>query len=313
MNKFQKMKNSLLELNNLPIYIAGHIKPDQDSICSCLALAEWLKINGKKVYVLLKNSDESLIDWQGESEFITFEIKDKEYNFIALDLNEMKRLGDFYDGFKRANYTINIDHHQGNLFETNETLSIPGISSTCEIIYEIIKPEKELSLKVCEQLYSGMMNDTNCFSRRLSKNTLKIAQKLINKGVNYTNIIKQTFSNRTLYQFKALAKIVEELKFDGIYYAVIDKELPEFCNLSHNEIVKQIAEDLRKIDSIDVFLMLIKNKNVITAKVMTNKSEIADKIAAIFGGGGHKKEAGFTVENITVEDIINKTKEYLKI
>ena len=51
----------------------------------------------------------------------------------------MKRLGDFYDYFKNAKYTVNIDHHQGNLFEADETLSIPGISSTCEIIYEIIK------------------------------------------------------------------------------------------------------------------------------------------------------------------------------
>ena len=312
MNKYQKMKQILLSLDNFPVYIAGHLKPDQDSICSCLALANWLKSQGKTAYVLLKKIDMSIIDWQGDLTLIVNEVSHKDYNFIALDLNEMKRLGDFYNDFKNASFTINIDHHQGNLFEANETLSVAGISSTCEIIYEIIKPERELSLSVCEQLYSGMMNDTNCFSRRLSKNTLKIAQKLINRGINYLDIIKKTFSNRTLYQFKALAKIVNELKFDEFYYAVIDNSLEEFKNLSHNEIVKQIAEDLRKIDGIDVFLMLIKNGNVITAKVMTNESEIADKIAGVFGGGGHKKEAGFTVDNLSIDNIIEKTKEYLK-
>lgn len=312
MNKFQKIKEVLMNLDNLPIYIAGHIKPDQDSICSCLALAEFLKNHKKTVYVLLQKDDESIIDWQGKPEIIVNEIKDKYYNFIALDLNEMKRLGDYYEGFKNASFTINIDHHQGNLFEANETLSIPGISSTCEIIYEIIKSKNDLSKSVCEQIYAGMMNDTNCFSRRLSKNTLKIAQKLINVGINYSEIIKKTFSNRTLYQFKALAKIVSELKFDEIYYAVVDKELPEFCNLTHNEIVKQIAEDLRKIDGIDIFLMLIKSGNKITAKVMSNISANADKIAAIFGGGGHKKEAGFSIENMSIEEIVAKTKEYLK-
>ena len=139
MNKFQKMNKILSELDELPIYIAGHIKPDQDSICSCLALAEFLKNKGKTVYVLINKADESIIDWQGKSDFIVNEIKDKNYNFIALDLNEMKRLGDFYEGFKSAKFTINIDHHQDNLFEANETLSIPGISSTCEMIFEIIK------------------------------------------------------------------------------------------------------------------------------------------------------------------------------
>ena len=36
------MKDTLLSIET-PIYIAGHIIPDQDSICSCLALASILK------------------------------------------------------------------------------------------------------------------------------------------------------------------------------------------------------------------------------------------------------------------------------
>ena len=315
MNKYSKMKSSLIDLNDLPIYIAGHIKPDQDSIGSCLALAHWLNSQGKNAKVLLKKGDETIIDWQGQNELIVFGIAEKDYNFIALDVNEMKRLGEFYEGFLNAKHTINIDHHQGNLFEANETLSVAGISSTCEIIYEIIKSAKgeKLENNICELLYAGMMNDTNCFSRRLSKNTLKIAQKLINQGINYTSIIKKTFSSRSLYQFKALAKVVNELKFDGIYYAVIDKSLEEFKNLSHNQIVKQIAEDLRQIEGIDVFFMLIKDGETIVAKVMTNSSDNADKIAMLFGGGGHKKEAGFTIKNISIDEIIEKTKNYLNI
>ena len=41
--------------------------------------------------------------------------------------------------FDNAEYKINIDHHQDNKYEADFTLSIPGISSTCEIIFEIIK------------------------------------------------------------------------------------------------------------------------------------------------------------------------------
>ncbi len=315
MNKFSKMKASLLRLDdNLPIYIAGHIKPDQDSVCSCLAIAAWLEQHGKKAFVLLNGSDKNIIDWQGGAKFLATEVTHEKYNFVALDLNEMKRLGDYYEAFKNAIHTINIDHHQGNVFEADETLSIPGISSTCEIIYEIIKPDRgdNLDKAICEQIYSGMMNDTNCFSRRLSENTLKIAQKLINAGIDYVGIIQKTFAGRTLYQFKALARVVDELKCDdGIYYAVVDKSREEFCQLSHNQIVKQIAEDLRKIEGIDIFLMLIKNGDTIVAKVMSNVSENADKLAAVFGGGGHKKEAGFTIKDTKIEEIISKAKEFL--
>ena len=313
MNKFKKTKEILLNLNSLPIYIGGHVKPDQDSVGSCLALANFLSKLGKEVYVLIEDFDKDILSWKGDYSKVVSEVKDEKFNFIALDLNEKKRLSRFVEYFDNAEYKINIDHHQDNKYEADYTLSIPGISSTCEIIYEIIVSHgKEfLDKDICDYLYAGMMNDTNCFTRRLSKKTMTIAQKLINFGADYTYIIKKTFSGRTMYQFKALAKLVNEIQFDGFHYVIVDKSLPEYKDLSHNNIVKQIAEDLRTIEGIDVFLMLIVNGDTIVAKVMSNISENADKLAAVFGGGGHKKEAGFTVKNVTVEKIIDKAKEFL--
>lgn len=313
MNKFKQTKEVLLNLNNLPIYIGGHVKPDQDSVGSCLALANFLSKLGKEVYVLLEDFDRDILSWKGDYSKVESEVKFDKFNFIALDLNEKKRLSRFVEYFDNAEYKINIDHHQDNKYEADYTLSIPGISSTCEIIYEIINAyDKHLFDKeICDYLYAGMMNDTNCFTRRLSKKTMTIAQKLINMGADYSYIIKKTFSERTMYEFKALAKLVSEIQFDGFHYAIVDKSLPEFKDLSHNSIVKQIAEELRKIQGIDVFLMLIVNGDTIVAKVMSNISENADKLAAVYGGGGHKKEAGFTVRDMSVEDILQKAKEFL--
>lgn len=313
MNKFKEAKQVLLQLNNFPIYIAGHIKPDQDSIGSCMALANFLNKNGKTAFVLLEDFDKEILDWKPNYSCVVNSVSEKKYNFIALDLNEKKRLGSFEKYFDNAEYKINIDHHQDNKYEADYTLSIPGISSTCEIIYEIINAESKTFFDndTCDYLYAGIMNDTNCFTRRLSKKTMAIAQKLINFGADYNYIIKKTFSERSMYEFKALAKLVSEIQFDEFYYVVVDKTLPEFKDLTHNQIVKKIAEDLRKIQGIDVFLMLIKSNDSIVAKVMSNVSENADKIAGIFGGGGHKKEAGFTIKNISVQEIVNRTKEFL--
>lgn len=313
MINYKKTKELLLNLpNDIPIYFAGHSKPDPDSVCSCLALAEYLKNNGKKVKVLLNKKDEPIIEWLNDNSLIVNKVDDQKYNFIALDVNEKLRLGEFEKDFDNAFITVNIDHHQNNKFEAQHTLSEPGKSSTCELIFNILGNKENLSLKICNCLYAGMMADTNCFTRRLSDKTLTIAQKLINNGVNYVEIIKETFSKRNMYEFKALSKLVDELKFDGFHYVVADKDRDEFKNLSHNSLVKFIAEELRKIDEIDVFILIIKIGNLITAKTMSNKCEIADKLAGVFGGGGHKKEAGFTVENMSVETIVEKTKEYLK-
>ena len=312
MKKIKEIKNALNSINN-NIYIAGHIKPDQDSIGSCLSLASFLNSIGKKAYVLLEDIDKDIIKWQNDYSLIVNKINDKNYTFIALDLNEKKRLGRFETYFDTASYTINIDHHQDNKKEADFILSIPGISSTCEIIFNIINSfgKEYFTTSICESLYAGIMNDTNCFSRRISSDTLKITQKLINKGINYSYIIKKTLTERTMYEFKALAKLINEIKYDGFHYVIVDKENECFNNLTHNQIVKKIAEDLRTIEGIDVFILIIKNQDIITAKCMSNISENADKIATLFNGGGHKKEAGFTVKDISIEEILKTIKNYL--
>ena len=315
MKKYKEINEVLVNIpNSMPIYFAGHLKPDQDSVCSCIALAEFLKALGKQVFVLLEKKDNDLIAWYNNYSLIVEDIKHKDYVFVALDVNEKNRLGVYEKGFDKANKTINIDHHQNNKYESNYTLSLPGKSSTCEMVFNIIKTsgKQYLTKDICSLLYSGMMNDTNCFTRRLSNKSFAIAQTLINAGINYTEIIKKTYSQRSMYEFKALAKLVNEIKFDYFHYVVVDKDDETFKDLTHNALVKRIAEDLRKIEGIDVFLMLIKQGNTIVAKTMTNLSERANLIAELFGGGGHKKEAGFTVENVSVEEIINKVKEYLK-
>lgn len=314
MKKFKETKDVLLSLNDLPIYIAGHLKPDQDSIGSCKALAEFLTNNGKEVIVLLEDKDKDILNWKGDFLYVSNSVNHEKFNFIALDLNEKKRLGGFEKYFDLADFKINIDHHQDNKYEADFTLSIPGISSTCEMIYEIINSagKQFFTQNICDYLYAGIMNDTNCFTRRLSKKTMAVAQKLINFGANYVHIIKKTFSERTLYEFQALAKLVNDIKFDGFHYVVVDKNDEAFSKLTHNQIVKKIAEDLRTIEGMDIFLVLIKNETNIVAKVMSNISECADKLAAVFGGGGHKKEAGFTIDICPIQEIIEKVKEYLK-
>lgn len=302
------MKDVLLSVDT-PIYIAGHIIPDQDSICSSMALAYILKKYNKKVYVLIEDDDREILSWIGDYSFICSDIKESEYTFVALDVNDKKRLGKYNEGYINASVKINIDHHQGNEMDADYTYSSPGKSSTSEMIYELFKGD--IDLNIATYLYSGIMNDTNGFKRRISSSTLCIAQDLINMGVDYVNIIKKTLTNRSLYEFRALGKMVNDIKYDGFHYLVIDMKEECYKDLTFNQITKRIAEDLRTIEDIDVFILLIKYEGYIKSKCMTNISENANVIASLFDGGGHKKEAGFTVSNISIDEIINKIKSYL--
>ena len=312
MENFKIFKKELNKIH-LPIYICGHITPDHDSIGSSLSLGALLEKLGKEVYVLLEDNDMDITKVHHNLHLIAHDVAHNDYCFIALDLNESYRLGRYKKFYEKAEFKINIDHHQGNRTGADIILSMPQKSSTSEIVYNIICSygREYLDLNICEDLYTGIMTDTSGFARRLSPSTLAIAQRLINKGVDYDYLIRETFSHRTLYELKALAELVNEIQFDEcIHYVVIDKSKAQYSELTHNQITKTIAEELRKIEDIDVFFIFILENNQITAKCMSNISKNANIIANIFGGGGHKGEAGFTTK-LTVNEIISETKKFL--
>lgn len=309
----QKVLDELLNID-VPVYIAGHIIPDQDSVCSCLAMAELLRQNKKEAYVLLEEKDLNILSWCDIPSYIRSNIQDTEYVFIALDVNETKRLGAYEEYYNKAMYTFNIDHHQGNTCNATHTITDSKSSSTCEIIYLMYQYINKdiLSKDICSYLYAGIVNDTNSFTRRISSKTLVIAQELINKGIDYNYIIKKTLTNKSLYEMKALACLVNDMQYDDFHYVIVDMEDEQYSKLTFNQITKKLAEDLRKIEDIDIFVILIKYKDYIKAKTMSNVSECAHIIASLFGGGGHKKEAGFTIEHANIEEIIKRIKVYIK-
>lgn len=314
LEKLKEIKKALKD-NDLPVYLAGHEYPDNDSIGSCLAVARLLEKMGKEAHVLLNDQDRDILAVHDNQHLVTNTVSHDKYWFIALDLNETYRLINFEKYFKEAEFTINIDHHQGNYTNANIVLSNQSVSSTCEIIYQLytLFGREYLDLSIASTLYTGIMTDTSVFARRLSTQTLAIAQKLLNFGINYEYLIANTYSKRTLYELKALALLVNEIQFDEcLHYLIIDKSLPQFSDLTHTQITKTIAEELRKIDQIDVFLIFILEKDSIVAKCMSNISKNANVIARLFGGGGHKGEAGFTIRNVSVEEILTKAKDFIK-
>ena len=313
-DKLKEIKKALKDCD-LPVYLAGHEYPDNDSIGSCLAVARLLEKLGKKAYVLLNDEDRDILAVHQNQHLVTNKVHDEKYWFCSLDLNDTSRLINFEKYFKEAQFTINIDHHQGNYTNANIVLSDQSVSSTCEIIYHLytLFGREYFDKSIAESLYTGIMTDTSVFARRLSSQTLSIAQKLLNFGINYEYLIANTYSKRTLYELKALALLVNEIKFDEcLHYLIIDKSLPQFSELTHTQITKTIAEELRKIDQIDTFFIFVVESDHIVSKCMSNITKNANVIARHFGGGGHKGEAGFTIRNITVEEIIKDAKDFIK-
>lgn len=318
----EKYKYMASVLEKLPreknVYIGGHMEtPDADSVGSCLALSKYLNYMGYNAYTLLDEKDNDFMSWfDGDKSAIINEVSEPNgYTFILLDCSFKSRLEKFEHVFDNAEITINIDHHEGNKNEAKYTIANGDISSTCEMLYDIfvhIDPNL-ITEDISALLYAGMMTDTCCFQRRLTNRTLLIAQVLINKGINYKNLIRELYTKRSMIEVKTYTSLIDKIKHhDGFDYVIVDKTTDEYKHVSQYILTKKVSEELRKIETLENFLMLMVCDDRIVGKTMCNKGDIAGKLALYFGGGGHKTEGGFTVKNMTVSEILDATKKFIE-
>ena len=314
MNSYNEIKQIISKIpDTKPIIIAGHENADQDSICSCIALANYLrKIGKEKIEVLISEKDLYKISWYYNNEFINTNISKDNYVFIMLDLNRKKRLGEFKNLFDSADFTINIDHHEQNQEESNFIFSDTSVSSTCEILFNLFKYfDCDIDKDIASLLYAGILTDTLCFSQRLTPQTLYIASELLKYDIDYTYITKKTFLDRSMDEIKALSELTQNIQYDGFHYVIMNRNNPIYSNLEYSLLFKKMTPILKNIEGIEVLGMFLIDADVVYGEFKSNINVDVSILANEFGGGGHKKAAGFT-SKLPLENILKKSKEYIE-
>ena len=298
------------------IAIAGHVNPDGDCTGSTLAMYNYLKHTGKTIDVYLEPIGREFRDLPG-ADSIKNEVEDKVYDvFFMMDLGDTDRIGVASKLFETAKKTICIDHHITSKGVADENFILPTLSSTCEVLFEMMDVEL-ITKDVATCLYTGIIHDTGVFHHSCtSKRTMEIAGELMAKGIDFAGIIDHNFYSRTYKQNQVLGRCLMEslLLWDGVGIVsyVTQKEL-DFYMVSNSDL-GGIIDQLRLTEGVKVAIF-IHEKEPHTYKV-SMRSTVPDidvsKVAAFFGGGGHKMAAGCTIPSGIVHDVINNITKQLQ-
>lgn len=296
--------------NSVTVAIIGHVRPDGDCVSSCMALYNYLIENciETKPDVYLEDYMEPLsfmnntemIKRNGEKP-ITYDV------CIALDAADKDRLGAGAEYFATAKKTICIDHHISNRGFADVNYIKPSVSSTSEVLYSLLEEDK-ISKSVAECLYTGMVHDTGVFKfSNVTGETLRIAGNLIDKGIDFSTIIDQTYYEKSYHQNQILGRaLLESIKFlDGkCIVSVVKKQMMDFYGVEPKDL-DGIVENLRNTEGVECAIFLYET-GVQQYKVSMRSKKIVDvsKIACFYGGGGHVRAAGCTMVG-TVYDVIN--------
>ena len=298
------------------IAIAGHVNPDGDCIGSTLAMYNYLKHTGKSIDVYLEPIGREFKELPG-SDAIKNKAENKVYDvFFMMDLGDTERIGVASKLFETAKKTICIDHHITSKGVADENFIFPSLSSTCELVFEMMDVEL-ISKDVAACLYTGIIHDTGVFHHNCtSKRTMEIAGELMAKGIDFGHIIDHNFYSRTFKQNQVLGRCLMEslILWDGVGIVsyVTQKEL-DFYMVGNNDL-GGIIDQLRLTEGVKVAIF-IHEKEPHTYKV-SMRATVPDidvsKVAAFFGGGGHKMAAGCTISSGKVHDVINNITKQLQ-
>ena len=219
--------------------------------------------------------------------------------FIACDCSDTGRLGSAAKYFESAKRTLCIDHHVTNGAFADANYIFPDASSTCELVFELL-PKERITIQIAECIYTGMVHDTGVFQYSCtSKKTMDIAGSLMEMGIDYSRIIDDTFYTKTFAQNKimgqALLNAALYLNGDVILSAVSRAEMEKYNVLPKH--LDGIVNQLRVTKDIKVAVFLYENEDgTYKGSLRVNGDYDVAKVASVFGGGGHVKAAGFTIE-----------------
>ncbi len=296
------------------IGISGHVRPDGDCVGSVMGLYLYLKneLPDAQIDVYLEKPAAvfGCIDHIEDikSEFnttITYDV------YFALDSND-ERLGDALPIYRRASKKINIDHHISNSGCGDVNIIEPDRSSTAELLYDLMNPQM-IDESIAVAIYLGMVHDTGVFRySNTSSRTLQIAAELIKFGFDFPKLVDETFFEKTYVQSQIMGRaVLESVRFlnNRCIVSVVNRKMLQFYQADAKDL-DGIVNQLIAVKDIECAIFMYETGTLEYKISMRSKGKVdVSKVAMKFGGGGHVRAAGCTMNGTYHDNINNLSKE----
>lgn len=296
------------------IIISAHTNPDGDAIGAMVAVGHICAYYNKPYTILI---EQPLVTYKHLLQDISHasHLESGADTFIALDCGDKERLVGYEAYFKEAIYTINIDHHVTNTSFAQYNYIDAKASSTSELVYRLIEEAQiPLNRELAAALYTGILTDTGGFMHSSTNpSTHLMAAELIKLPFNFSALYEKTLQEKTIETAKLQAQATSHMKqlaIAGIY-------------LSHitSEEVTQIGASKEDMDGVISYLKTIKGVKLIAfiypkegqehTYKLSMRSNPPYNVAAFcqsFGGGGHERAAGATLEG-KLEEVLERVEQ----
>ncbi len=306
MHKFAKDFNTLHYVlkHATKILLFAHNRPDEDTVGSNLAMREYLIDKGKLVDIACLDSYPDYLAAVSSSHFEHPDYLDlKSYDAIVACDSVERGFQKILPEFSPNQVIALLDHHPDITIKGDVTIIDPSFSSVCEIIYDYFETtNQKISRNTATFLLLGILGDTGNFQHsNTTARVMEIASDLMRKGANISKIIEAVYSNKKISTLRLWGRAFEKARIDeksgAIVTALTQRDLAEVG--SSDDDIAQVASILNTVPGTKFSLILSEREGgVVKGSLRSEEYKGVDvsKIAARFGGGGHKLASGFEIK-----------------
>ena len=291
------------------VLAVGHENPDADTLGATLGVAHIVEALGGTVDPVCTDPVPPLYDYiEGIERFRTDPDPTAPYDLVVIsDCGALDRIGDV--GVRHAELfarlpRVVIDHHASNDANGSGDWIDPDAAATCEMVTLLASrlgiPLDSASGALAAALMSGIVMDTATFAHpNATPRTLMVSAALVEAGAPLSDISRRLYRTKPDAQLRLFGLVLARLQSaaDGrvAWSTVTDADFAATgADRSHSE---GIIDLLSQSDRAEVTILFKEAGEVTRVSVRTRPNGVdATVLTGAFGGGGHARAAGATVE-----------------
>lgn len=297
--------------------VTSHVNPEGDAIGSEVALARFLRERGKTVRIVNPTPTPDncrFLDPEGEIILADASragaVFDGVEAVLIVDLSSWVQLGDFAESVRSSKLPrVCIDHHLEPDADIADVRVIDRTAAAAGLlVYELLRDiGGPISTPIAEALYAALLVDTGSFRySNTDERTLRAASELVRLGVKPDRVYRDAFENRRLASVRLLPLAFATLgrKAAGkILWITVTREMLAKAGATLED-AEGYVELLRAVRGAEVCVFFKENEpDKVRVSLRSTGSVDLNRFARSFGGGGHAKAAGLTIDGSMAEAV----------
>lgn len=306
------------------VVLSTHLNADGDGAGSQAALAAWLEGRGARTTIVNPTAFPDSLRFVLHRQDLVADLGTPEAEaaleeadlFLVVDTSEPARVGGLAERLP-FDRTLVVDHHPaGAEVVGGVAVQDPTAAATGEMVYDLITLAGDPVPRASALgAYVALVSDTGSFRYgNTTPRVLAIAAELMRLGIDPEVVYRRLFATAPRRRLELLRAALESMGADDsgrIGWMVVPHRVAAALGVE-GEDFDGLIEHVRSVQGTEVALLFRETEPGETkVSLRSNGAADVNRVAREFGGGGHVKAAGATID-APAEEVVERVVEAVR-